>query len=241
MLRTFKGKEALLDKLYDVFFIVFAVAAFIAVANANVTSNTDLIPTVTNGVTASTAIIVAINGLTITFAYTSEVKRDKAMITRTYYSFAFILVEAMLHFPNILSLNVWKQRPRYSHRHDWFNNRVGKFRRFLSICAQKICGTCGYLVRIQKRSLSKAWNNVSGGKRAKEIILKVCGRQGVTIGMSENTISKEKLGIFDARAVSQVLGKNVLPIDKLQRAISARTAPSHLSSSEPFFEHVYFF
>jgi hypothetical protein len=104
MYRIFRGKETLEDKLWDVLFIVFAVAAFIAVASARVTSEANLIPTITNGVTASTSIIIAANGLIVTFAHTSKVKKDKVMINRTYYSFVFILLVIMFIFLTYLAL-----------------------------------------------------------------------------------------------------------------------------------------
>ncbi len=104
MYRIFRGKEALFDKLMDVFFFLFAVAAFIAVISTGITKETNLIPTITNGVIASTSIIVATTGLTITFAHTSGLTKDKVMINRIYYSFAFILVIISFVFLTYLAL-----------------------------------------------------------------------------------------------------------------------------------------
>jgi hypothetical protein len=54
--------------------------------------------------------------------------------------------------------------------------------------------------------------------------------------MSENGIAKEKRGIYEARAVSQVLGNHIHPIAKLQKAILEKNWFEGLILSCTYFE-----
>jgi hypothetical protein len=58
----------------------------------------------------------------------------------------------------------------------------------------------------------------------------------MTIEMPENGITKEKLGIYQARVVSQVLGNNINPIAKLHKAIREENWFEGLILSCTYFE-----
>jgi AcrR family transcriptional regulator len=93
MYRYFRGKEALFDKLVDIATIISAIVVFLSIDSVGITKEINDIPTITNGITASTSIIVAATGLVLTFANTHKlIQRNKAWADRIYYTFAFVLM-----------------------------------------------------------------------------------------------------------------------------------------------------
>jgi hypothetical protein len=105
MLKYFKGRESLLDKIIDILTFIFAAIMFLAVDAGGVTTDTSYIPTISNGITATTSIIVGATGLVLTFAHANNlVQRNKPWANRIYYTFAFILLAISFVFLTYVAL-----------------------------------------------------------------------------------------------------------------------------------------
>lgn len=100
MYKYFKRREALFDKLVDVAVIIFAAISIIAVGTIEITSDIQLIPTITNGVTSCASIVIAATGVILTFAHTSNLidRKSKAMVHRIYYTVCFIMLSIAFIF-----------------------------------------------------------------------------------------------------------------------------------------------
>jgi hypothetical protein len=105
MYRYFRGREALLDKLVDIATFIAAAVILLAVDSVGITKDIEYIPTITNGITASTSIIVAATGLVLTFANANKlIQRKRAWADRIYYTFAFILLAISFVFLTYVAL-----------------------------------------------------------------------------------------------------------------------------------------
>ena len=105
MYRYFRGKEASLDKLVDIVTIISVAVIFLVVYTVGITKDTGYIPTICNGITASTAIMVAATGLVLTFAKAEKlIQRNKVWADRIYYVFALILLAISFVFLTYVAL-----------------------------------------------------------------------------------------------------------------------------------------
>jgi hypothetical protein len=94
MYKIFKGREELFDRIVDVLTFIFAAIVFLAADAGGVTKDTMLIPTITNGLTATTSIAIAGTGVVLAFAHNNKLflKRTRPWASRIYYTFAFLLM-----------------------------------------------------------------------------------------------------------------------------------------------------
>lgn len=105
MYKFFRGREALFDRLVDIATFIFAAVFFLAADSGGITKDTDYIPTIANGITASTSIIVAATGLVLTFANANKlIQRKKAWADRIYFTFGFILLAITFVFLTYVAL-----------------------------------------------------------------------------------------------------------------------------------------
>jgi hypothetical protein len=94
MYRFFRASaQVWFDRLVDIATFISAALVFWALGGVGITHDTAFIPTITNGITATTSIVVAGTGLVLTFANAHKlIQRNKVWADRVYYTLCFVLV-----------------------------------------------------------------------------------------------------------------------------------------------------